>query len=99
MLQVAASAAGLDARLGQPIAPELRRVSDAGAKTNATNESPPASEATADADRRIAALERERDALAAEVGRLERHRDSTSPGLGNAPGVAATGYARRTVRS
>ena len=59
----------------------------AAAKTDATNESPPASErdSQADAERRIAALERERDALAAEVGRLEHHRDSTSPGLGNAP--------------
>ena len=56
---------------------------DAGAETDATNESPPASEATADAERRIAALERERDALAAEVGRLEHHGDSTSLGLGN----------------
>jgi hypothetical protein len=46
---------------------------------------PPASEAAADADRRIAALERERDALAAEVGRLERHRDSTSPGQATSP--------------
>ena len=58
---------------------------DAGAKTDATNKSPPASEASADAERRIAALERERDALAAEVARLEHHGDSTSLGLGNAP--------------
>ena len=58
---------------------------DAGAKTDATNESPPASEATADAERRIAALERERDALAAQVRRLEHHGDSTALELGNAP--------------
>ena len=58
---------------------------DAGAKTNATNEPPPTSEATADADRRIAALERERDALAAEVGQLERDRDSTAPGQATPP--------------
>jgi hypothetical protein len=58
---------------------------DAGAETNATNEAPPTSEAAADADHRIAALERERDALAAEVGRLEHHRDSTSPGHDEAP--------------
>jgi hypothetical protein len=56
-----------------------------GAKTDATNESSPASEATADAERRIATLERERDVLAAEVGRLEHNGDSTSPRLGNAP--------------
>jgi hypothetical protein len=56
---------------------------DTGAETNATNEAPPTSEAAADADHRIAALERERDALAAEVGRLEHHRDSTSPGQAN----------------
>jgi hypothetical protein len=54
-----------------------------GAEMNATNETPPASEATADADRRIAALERERDALAAKVGQLERDRDSTSSGQPN----------------
>ena len=58
---------------------------DAGTEMNATNEAPPASEAAADADRRIAGLERERDALAAEVGQLERHRDSTSPRQANPP--------------
>ena len=58
---------------------------DASAETDATNQSPAASEATADAERRVAALERERDALAAEVGRLEHHGDSTSLGLGNTP--------------
>jgi hypothetical protein len=58
---------------------------DAGTEMNATNEAPPASEAAADADRRIAGLERERDALAAEVGRLKRHRDSTSPRQANPP--------------
>ena len=40
---------------------------------------PAASEAAADADRPVAAVERESDALAAEVGRLEGHQDSTSP--------------------
>jgi len=45
---------------------------DAAAETNRTNEAPPAS----DADRRIAALERERDALAAKVDRLERHEET-----------------------
>jgi uncharacterized coiled-coil protein SlyX len=40
---------------------------------------PPASEAVADADRPVAAVERESDAMAAEVGRLEGHHDSTSP--------------------
>ena len=39
---------------------------------------PPASEAAADA-RRFAAVELERDAAAAEVDRLQSHRDSTSP--------------------
>jgi hypothetical protein len=58
---------------------------DAGAESNATNKVPPASEAAVDADRRIAALERERDALAAEVGRLERHRDSASAGQADPP--------------
>ena len=38
-----------------------------------------ASEAVGDADRRIATLERERDALAAEVVRLERHPVSVAP--------------------
>jgi hypothetical protein len=40
---------------------------------------PLVSEAAADADRPVAAVERERDAMAAEVGRLQSHRDSTSP--------------------
>ena len=40
---------------------------------------PLASEAAADADRPVAAVERESDAMAAEVGRLQSHRDSTSP--------------------
>jgi hypothetical protein len=54
---------------------------DAAVKTNTANQalSAPdasaASEAAADADRRIAALERERDALAAKVDRLERHQE------------------------
>ena len=70
-----------------------------GAETNATNETPPASEATADADRRIAALERERDALAAEVGRLERQQDFDLLWAAQPLGVAATGSPRGTVRS
>ena len=40
---------------------------------------PLASEAAADADRRMAAVERKMEAMAAEVGRLEGHQDSTSP--------------------
>ena len=40
---------------------------------------PLAAEAAADTDRRIAAVERKMDALAAEVGRLQSHRDSISP--------------------
>jgi hypothetical protein len=56
-----------------------------GVETNATNEPPPATEVTADADRRIAALESERDALAAEVGWLTHHQDSISSGPPNSP--------------
>ena len=59
---------------------------------------PPASEAAADADRPVAAVERERDAAAAEVGRLQSHRDLTSPRAGHPPGVAAAGR-RRFARS
>ena len=58
---------------------------EAGAETNATNEGQSTSGAAADADRRIAVLQRERDALAAEVGRLERRGDSTSPGQTTPP--------------
>ena len=71
---------------------------DAGAKTNTTNEPPSTSEATVDAERRIAALERERDALAAKVGQLERDRDFDRSWAGDHPGEAAADY-RRTVRS
>jgi hypothetical protein len=45
----------------------------------------PASEAVAEADRRIASLERERDTLAAEVDRLEHHRDSAAPAQAEPP--------------
>ena len=84
MLQVAPQLLALTRDLANPSLANSGGL-DAGAKTDATNESPPASEAIADAERRIAALERERDSLAAEVGRLEHHGDSTSLGLGNAP--------------
>ncbi len=39
----------------------------------------------ADADRRIATLERERDTLAAEVDRLEHHREATAPAQVDTP--------------
>jgi hypothetical protein len=78
--------------LASPPPPGSAGVSKAAAaETNMTNEAPPASDASAtsqaaaDAGRRIVALERERDALAAEVGQLERHRDSTSPRQANPP--------------
>jgi hypothetical protein len=78
--------------LARPPPPGSEGVSKAAAaETNMTNEAPPASDASAtsqaatDADSRILALERERDALAAEVGQLERHRDSTSPRQANPP--------------
>jgi hypothetical protein len=45
----------------------------------------PTSEAVAEADRRIATLERERDTLAAEVDRLEHHRDSAAPAQAEPP--------------
>jgi hypothetical protein len=45
----------------------------------------PAAEAVAEADRRIASLERERDTLAAEVDRLEHHRDSAAPAQADPP--------------
>jgi hypothetical protein len=78
--------------LARPPPPGSAGVSKAAAaETNMTNEAPPASDASAtsqaaaDAGRRIVALERERDALAAEVGQLERHRDPTSPRQANPP--------------
>ena len=52
--------------------PESASVSeDAGAQMNATNETPPAPQAAADAERRIAQLESEKEALAAEVSQLQ----------------------------
>jgi hypothetical protein len=45
---------------------------NAGAQTDATNETPPTPQAAADSERRIAELESEREALAAEVSRLEQ---------------------------
>ena len=58
---------------------------------------PLASEAAADADRRIAAVELERDAAAA-MDRLQGHQDSTSPVAGHPPGVAAAAGGRRSPR-
>jgi hypothetical protein len=72
--------------MASPSAPESETVSqNTRVGTNAPNEASPASDAAADADRRIAALEREKDALAAEVGRLERHQESPSPSLAGPP--------------
>jgi hypothetical protein len=67
----------LTGALAKPSPPDSRSVSqDAGAERNATNETQPASQAVLDADRRIAALESEKEALAMEVSRLERDRES-----------------------
>ena len=49
---------------------------DAGAQMNATNETPPAPRAAADAERRIAQLESEKGTLAAEVTRLQQQASS-----------------------
>jgi hypothetical protein len=57
--------------------PESASVSeDAGAQMNATNETPPAPQAAADAKRRIAQLESEKGALAAEVSQLQQQASS-----------------------
>jgi hypothetical protein len=59
--------------------PESASVSeDAGAQMNATNETPPAPQAAADAERRIVQLKREKEALAAELSRL-RHDQEAPP--------------------
>ncbi len=72
---------------------------DAAAEAKTANETVSAAAPTRsaeDADRRIATLERERDALAAEVDRLEHHRDSAAPAQAEPPasreppGLAAT---------
>jgi hypothetical protein len=58
--------------------PESASVSeDAGAQMNATNETPPAPRAAADAERRIAQLESEKGALADEVTRLQQQQASS----------------------
>jgi hypothetical protein len=51
---------------------------DIGAGTSAPNEAPPPSEAAAAADGRVAALESEKEALAAKVSHLEREREAPS---------------------
>jgi cell division protein FtsB len=62
--------------LAKPSPPDSHGVSqDAGAERNA-NETQPASQAAAEADRRIATLESENEMLAAEVGRLQRNQES-----------------------
>jgi hypothetical protein len=54
---------------------------------------PAASEAAADADRPVAAVERKIDAMAAEVGRLEGHQDSTSPEQATPPAPPPPAFA------
>src|SRR3984957_3071163 len=67
----------LTGALATPSPPDSRSVSqDADAQRNATNETQPASKAVLDADRRIAALESEKEALTAEVSRLQHDRES-----------------------
>jgi len=67
----------LTGALAKPSPPDSRSVSqDADAESNATNETQPASQAVLDADRRIAALESEKEALTAEVSRLQHDRES-----------------------
>jgi hypothetical protein len=59
--------------------PESASISeDAGAQMNATNETPPAPQAAVDAERRIAQLESEKEALTAEVSRLQHDREARS---------------------
>jgi hypothetical protein len=59
--------------------PESASVSeDAGAQMNATNETPPAPRAAADAERRIVQLKREKEALTWELSRL-RHDQEAPP--------------------
>jgi DNA repair exonuclease SbcCD ATPase subunit len=67
----------LTGELAKPPPPDSRGVSqNAGAERNAPNETQQASQAAADADRRIATLESKSETLAAEVGRLERNQGS-----------------------
>jgi hypothetical protein len=67
----------LTGAFAKPSPPDSRSVSqDADAESNATNETQPASQAVLDADRRIAALEGEKEALTAEVSRLQHDRES-----------------------
>jgi hypothetical protein len=65
--------------LAKPPLPDSASVPpDAVAGSLAANETPPASQAAADADRRIAALESEKAALATKVSQLERDRETSS---------------------
>jgi hypothetical protein len=65
--------------LAKPPLPDSASVPpDAVAGSHAANETPPASQAAADADRRIAALESEKAALAEKVSQLERDRETSS---------------------
>jgi hypothetical protein len=69
----------LTAALAKPSLPDSASVSqDARAQANATNETPPAPLAAADAERRIAQLESEKEALRAEVSQLHHEREASS---------------------
>jgi hypothetical protein len=56
---------------------------DARTQANATNETPPAPLAAADAERRIAQLESEKEALRAEVRQLQHEREASSAAQAN----------------
>jgi hypothetical protein len=68
----------LTGALAKPSPPDSQSVpQDAGAERNATNETQLASQAAAAAERRIAQLESEKEALTAEVSRLQHDRESS----------------------
>ena len=62
------------------------------------SEAEAASQAAADAERRVAELESEKVALTAEVSTLQRDREASVPGAGQTRPAAAFGCPRRTVR-
>jgi hypothetical protein len=86
----------LTAALASP--PESARMSkDAGAEMNAANETPPAPQAAADAERRIAELESEKEELAAEVNRLQHDRKAPLAEEAKSPPAPPRGQTKGSV--
>jgi len=91
---------GLTGELAKPPPTQAGSVSsEARGARNAVNDAQPPSQAIADAERRIAALENDKEALAAEVSRLQRNQVPPSAEQPVPPASPQPAPPRRTIRT